>query len=184
MDDGTYLVTSGRELITTMRSDLVKTIEYGRVPAIVNPERQPRVGCTYDSVTVNSGRIGVIERCPEDSADRLTVYKASAKDNDRPEVVTSILLGSEDAQVVAVSDRHVAVALPEPSRIEVYGDDGAQVVSVPVDFPSRDLRDHKPAVPDTVTAVGAYYWFSGSQTIAPGSGLPSSVGTSSEMEGL
>ncbi|MGX7825132.1 Rv3212 family protein [Actinokineospora sp. 24-640] len=165
IDDGTYLTASGTELITTLRSDLVETMEYGQVPAPVVPERQPRTGCAYDSVFMNAGRIAVVERCPEDVADRLTVYKATGKDADRPEVLTSIVLGSEDGRVVAMTDRYTAVALPGPARLVVYGDDGSQVSSTPLAVPDADLRVSD-AVADTVTATGAYYWFSGSQTIA------------------
>lgn len=165
IDDGTYLTAAGKDLVTTLRSDLVETMEYGQVPAQVVPERQPRTGCSYDSVFMNAGRIGVVERCPDDLADRLTVYKATAKDADRPEVVFSIVLGSDEAQVVAMTDRFTAVAVPGPDRLVVYGEDGAQTASVELDLGPGGLRPTD-KVADTVGATGAYYWFTGTATVA------------------
>ncbi|UVS77177.1 hypothetical protein [Actinokineospora sp. UTMC 2448] len=161
--DGTYLTASGQRLITTLRSDLVETMEYGQVPAQVVPDRQPRTGCAYDSVFMNAGRIAVIERCPDDLADRLTVYKATAKDADRPEVVFSEVLDSESAQVVAMTDRLTAVALPDPARLLVFGDDGARTANVPLQVGA--LRQDGP-VAETVAGSGAYHWHTGSATVA------------------
>jgi len=44
--DGTYLISRGSERMELWRSDLVRTLEYGRVDAKVNPNKQPRTGCT------------------------------------------------------------------------------------------------------------------------------------------
>lgn len=164
--DGTYLTATGAKLLTTVRSDLVKTVEYGQVPAVVNPGRQPRVDCGYGSVAMSAGRIGVIERCPGDVGDRLTVYKATAKDSDRPEVVASVLLGSDNARVVAMNDRLTAVAMPDPGRLVIFNDDGSQAASHPIELGPDDLRaDPVGGVPMTVNATGAYYWFTGSRTV-------------------
>jgi len=82
VDDGSHVTATGKQLLTTWRDDLVQSAEYGQVPALVNAGKQPRTGCTYGTVAAASGKIGVIERCPGDPADRLTVYKA-APDKDR-----------------------------------------------------------------------------------------------------
>ncbi|HVK25530.1 MAG TPA: hypothetical protein VM677_29575 [Actinokineospora sp.] len=167
LGDGTYLTATGERLLNTVRSDLVETMEYGRVPAMVNPAKQPRTDCVYKSVTTTaSGRIGVIERCPTDAAARLTVYKATAKDSDAPEVATSVVVGSESAQIVAMNDKLTAVAMPDPNRLVVYQEDGSQVASHDIDLGPSDLRADPPgrATP-VMTATGAFYWFSGSNTI-------------------
>src|SRR5205807_2207446 len=52
--DGSYVTAYGPTLLNTWRDDLVETVEYGKVPALVNPDKQPRVGCTYGSVTASS----------------------------------------------------------------------------------------------------------------------------------
>ncbi|MGW5054201.1 Rv3212 family protein [Actinokineospora sp. NPDC004072] len=161
--DGTYLTAAGQRLITSLRSDLVETMEYGQVPAQVVPDRQPRTGCTYDSVFMNAGRIGVVERCPDDLGRRLTVYKATGKDADRPEVVFSEVLDGDSANVVAMTERLTAVAVPGPPRLLIYGDDGLRTAEVPL--PAGELRQDGP-VAETVPGVGSLYWFTGSATVA------------------
>ncbi|MGQ0838266.1 Rv3212 family protein [Actinokineospora sp.] len=164
--DGTYVTATGARLLTTVRSDLVETVEYGVVPAIVNPQRQPRTDCVYGSVAMTPGKVGVIERCAEDQADRLTVYKASGKDADKPEVVTSVVLGSESARIVAMNDKLTAVAIPDPGRIVVYSEDGSQTMNYEVDLGLGDLRtDPEGRTPLTTAATGAFYWFTGSRTV-------------------
>ena len=179
--DGSYATTTGDELITTWRSDLVLTMEYGQVPAIQNPEKQPRTGCTYGTIAVVTGKIAVIEHCPSDPGARLTVYKATGQENasDEPQVVTSTVVG-EGAKVVAMSEQCrlnqevpdevqqcTAVALPNPNRLVVLNEKGEQVSSYPLSIGVNDLReepkDHTVAVN---RATGAVYWFTGSKTIA------------------
>jgi hypothetical protein len=178
--DGSYVTTTGSRLLTTWRSDLVQTMEYGQVPAITNPERQPRTGCTYGTIAVVTGRIGVIEHCPSDPGARLTVYKATGEeDSDKPDVVSSVVLG-EGAQIVAMNEQCrlnpanptelqqcTAVALPNPNRLVVLDEKGAQISSYPLSIGANDLRtepkDHTVAVN---RAANVIYWFTGSKTIA------------------
>lgn len=181
LSDGSYVTATGSRLLTTWRSDLVQTMEYGTLPAIVNPNKQPRTGCTYGTVSVVTGKIAVIERCPTDPSDRLTVYKATGEENksDEPVVVASVVVG-KGAQVVAMSEQCrlnpantdevqqcTAVALPDPNRLVVYNEKGEQVTSYPLSIGVNDLAeepsDHTVAVN---RATGAVYWFTGSKTIA------------------
>jgi hypothetical protein len=180
LSDGTYVTTTGSQLLTTWRSDLVQTMQYGKVPAIVNPDKQPRTGCRYGTISVVTGKIAVIERCPTDPGDRLTVYKATGDDDaEKPVVVASVVVGQK-AQVVAMSEQcrldatHpeeveqcTAVALPNPNRLVVYDEKGEQVRSYPLELAPDDLRtepsDH---VVPVNRATGAVYWFTGSRTIA------------------
>jgi hypothetical protein len=155
-------------------------MEYGRVPALVNPDKQPRVGCTYGTVSVASAKIAVIEHCPTDPGDRLTVYRATGEDDaEKPVVVASVVVG-RNARVVAMSDQCrldaakpdevqqcTAIALPNPNRLVVLNEKGAQVQTYPLDIGARDLatepEDHTVAVNQ---ATGAVYWFTGTKTIA------------------
>jgi hypothetical protein len=182
LSDGTYVTTTGERLLTTVRSDLVRTVEYGELPAIVNPDKQPRTGCTYGTMAVEAGRIAVIERCPDDPSERLTVYNATHDDNDddKPVVVSSVVVG-EGAQVVGMSEHCrvardgeetavelcTAVVLPNPARLVVYDQTGTQIAQHEVDLGAGDLRtepaDHTVA---TNRTTGAIYWFTGSRTIA------------------
>ena len=55
-EDGTYVTSRGDTRLEVWRSDLVRTLEYGRVDAPVNPDGQPRSGCTLLSSASNSSR--------------------------------------------------------------------------------------------------------------------------------
>ena len=182
LSDGSYITTTGSRLLTTWRSDLVQTMEYGKVPAVVNPDKQPRTRCEYRTVSVVTGKIAVIERCPTDPSERLTVYKATGPENDaeKPEVVSSVVVG-DGAQVIAMSEQCrlapanpnevqqcTAVALPNPNRLAIYNEKGALVTTYQLpQLGAGDLRtepkDHTVAVN---RATGAVYWFTGSVAIA------------------
>jgi hypothetical protein len=180
LSDGTYVTTTGDNLLTTLRSDLVQTMEYGRVGAIQNPDKQPRNGCEHGTVAVVTGKIAVVERCPTDPGDRVTVYKATGEDNsEKPVVVASSVVG-KDAEVVAMSDQCrldearpddvqqcTAVALPNPSRLILLDEKGGQVRSYPLELAAGDLRgDPGDHVVSVNRVTGAVYWYTGSRTIA------------------
>lgn len=180
LSDGTYVTTTGESLLTTWRSDLVQTMEYGRIGAVQNPDKQPRNGCEYGTVSVVTGKIAVIERCPTDPSDRLTVYKATGEDDsEKPVVVASVVVG-RGAKVVAMSEQCrldaeqpddvqqcTAVALPDPDRLVLLNEKGEQVRSYPLELAPDDLRGDPAGHTMSVNRVtGAVYWYTGSRTIA------------------
>jgi hypothetical protein len=178
--DGTYVTTTGDRLLTTWRSDLVQTMEYGKVPALVNPDKQPRTGCEYHTVTVVQSRIAVVEDCPDDAGDRLTVYRATGNnDSEKPEVVASVAIPN-GSRVVAMTDQCrlnpddeedvqqcTAVAMPDPARLLVLDEKGEEVDTYPLSLGRGDLAaeplDHVVAATHTPVAV---YWYTGTRTIA------------------
>lgn len=155
-DGAQHLTTTGKRYLEGWRSDLVKTQEYGQVRAMVQPGKQPRTGCAYGSVAVTHNRVGVIERCPDDPGDRLTVFKPNPKDWDKPEVFTSTVLNGDRARVVALGPERVAVVLPDPARLLVYDANGAQQFEQPLNLPASDLQgDPEGGVVPTTTALSA-----------------------------
>lgn len=165
--DGSYVTATGPTLLNTWRDDLVETAEYGQVPAMVNPGRQPRTGCSYGTVAAASSRVGVIERCPGDPGDRLTVFRAVPKDFDQPQVSYSDILPGYSAELVAMSGDYTAVALPDQHLLVLYGAEGNQVAAYPLDLPATDLaRDPAGGVPATSTGSSTVYWFTGSEVLA------------------
>ncbi|MCU1641655.1 MAG: hypothetical protein JWN03_1930 [Nocardia sp.] len=115
--DGTYTLAQGSDRLEMWRSDLVRTLEYGKVDAPVNPRTQPRSGCTLVSASSAPSRLAVLERCPNDGADRLTVLNPAPKDSTVPEEYNTHVLtepgGAVDgARVLAVSDSRIALYLP------------------------------------------------------------------------
>jgi hypothetical protein len=166
--DGTYVTTTGSTLLNTWRSDLVQTVEYGKVPDFVNPKAQPRTGCTYGSVAAANGVIGVIERCDRESGDRLTLYKATPKDADHPLPTFSTIIGDRGSRLIAFNDKYGVVVAPNPARLVVFNAvNGAQVTSYPLTLGAKDLQGDPPGlVVPTSTGTNSVFWFTGSQTIA------------------
>jgi hypothetical protein len=165
--DGSHVTATGKTLLTTWRDDLVQSAEYGQVPALVNAGKQPRTGCTYGSVAAASGKVGVIERCPGDPADRLTVYKSAPEKDDEPQVSFSSVLAGKRARVIAMSGDVTAVVLPDQKLLVTYNGDGTQRAAYPLDVPPADLAQDPPSgVEATTQTAQNTYWFSGSKVVA------------------
>ncbi|MEV6441763.1 hypothetical protein [Amycolatopsis sp. NPDC051716] len=167
IDDGSHVTATGKTLLTTWRDDLVQSAEYGQVPALVNAGKQPRTGCTYGTVAAASGKIGVIERCPGDPNDRLTVYKAAPEKDDEPQVSFSSVLAGKRARVIAMSGDLTAVVLPDQKLLVTFNGDGTQRAAYPLDLPAADLAADPPSGVEATTQTAAnMYWFSGSKVVA------------------
>ncbi|MTE12715.1 Rv3212 family protein [Nocardia aurantiaca] len=115
--DGTYVLALGDDRLEMWRSDLVRTLEYGYVDAPVNPHTQPRSDCRLLSAGSAPSRVAVLERCPKDNADRLSILNPAPKDGTAPEEYSSHVLNEpggavDGARVVAVSDTRIALYLP------------------------------------------------------------------------
>ncbi|MFF3222853.1 PQQ-binding-like beta-propeller repeat protein [Nocardia suismassiliense] len=172
--DGTYVLAQGPERLEMWRSDLVRTIEYGFVDAPVNVKTQPRKGCTLLSAGSSPSRLGVLERCPEDAANRLTMLNPAPKDNTVPEESGSHVLSgpgadSPDARVLAVSDNRIVLYLPgtpaaagteaAAPRLAVYDASGNPIVVHQLSAPLSDKT--------ATTRIGsAYLVFTGNSVIA------------------
>lgn len=168
LDGGSLLALVGPDYLEVVRSDLVKTLEYGAVPAPEQPGRQPRNGCGFRSVAMVPERLGVVERCQGEATDRLTVV-----DPDRPDGAGrvaeefSVPLPAGGATVVAVAAERSAVALADPPRLQVFDGAGEQVGVFPLDVAGGDLEP--PAPPGIAAVTGddeRLYWWTGSRTIA------------------
>lgn len=162
-----HVTATGSRYLEVWRTDLVRTVQYGAVPTPVKPGAQPRSGCSYGSFGALSGRVAVVERCPADSTDRLTVLRADPDEPDQPEVEFSTLLGGRSARVVALTHDRIAVALPEPARLVVLDAAGNPIAEHPLDLPAADLRGDPPGgVARVSIATAPSFWFTGSATIA------------------
>ncbi|MBV9160497.1 MAG: hypothetical protein JO309_03360 [Pseudonocardiales bacterium] len=192
---GDQVAASGSRYLEVWRSDLVRTLAYGRVPTPAQPATQPRPDCLHGSMALGSGKLGngklaVVEQCPGERV-RLTLQQSDPRNPDQPEVIFSILLPGQQARVVAVSGERVAVALPDPARLVVLDEQGKAVAEHPLAIPDADLRGNPPGgvveVTETMTEV---YWFTGSATVALDLGdlrpqwtRPGSLGAGSEIAG-
>ncbi|WP_237710505.1 hypothetical protein [Saccharopolyspora spinosa] len=170
--DGTYVTATGQRSFESWRSDLVRTQQFGMPPAVKNPGNNlTRPECTYSSIGVGDERIGAVESCPGEQG-RITVLKTHPEDDEKPEEVFSVILGSTSAGIVAVNDKHVAVVLRDRSQVVVYNNNGSLVTTFPVRAGTPDLRAN---VQVESTAKGRrIYWHTGVDTIAldPGTLTP------------
>lgn len=190
---GSQIAASGRRYLEVWRSDLVRTLAYGRLPTPAQPATQPRPDCLHGSMAVGSGggaggRLAVVEHCPGEPA-RLTVQRSDPKEPEQPEVIFSVLLPGQQARVVALRGDRVAAALPDPARLVVLDGQGKTVAEYPLAVPDADLRGDPPdGVVDVSDSPTEVYWFTGSATVAldtsdlrPRWTYPGSLGPGSEV---
>ena len=168
---GNQVAATGSRYLEVWRSDLVRTLAYGRLPTPVQPATQPRPDCVHDSMALSNAKLGggklaVVEQCPGERV-RLTVQRSDPKEPDHPEVTFSTLLSGQQAQVIALSGERVAVALPDPARLAVLDGQGKEVAEYPLAVPDADLRGNPPGgLADVTETATEIYWFTGSATVA------------------
>lgn len=171
--DGTYVTQLGATRLEVWRSDLVRTLEYGRVDAPVNPGAQPREGCELLSSATASTRLAVLERCPGEEGLRLTSMNPAPEDNTEPDVFGSTVLADvpadvETARVLAVVGDRIALYLPptatEVARIALFDGSAnfrtAEAFPADVSTPSMDTR-----ASDLTRTGTVLTWWTGSATV-------------------
>ncbi|MGW5643359.1 Rv3212 family protein [Saccharopolyspora sp. NPDC003752] len=164
LGDGTYVTATGQRSFESWRSDLVRTQQFGMPPAVKNPDNNmKRPDCTYSSIGVGGERVGAVEVCPREQG-RITVLKAHPEDDEKPEEIFSVVLGSESAGVIAVNDKHVAVVLRDRSEVVVYNNDGAVENTFPVRVGTPDLRANVQV--ESTSKGRRIYWHTGTDTVA------------------
>ncbi|MEC3952315.1 hypothetical protein VMT65_04625 [Nocardia sp. CDC153] len=145
--DGTYVLALGDDRLEMWRSDLVRTLEFGYVDAPVNPHTQPRADCKLLSASSAPSRVAVLERCPKDPADRLSILNPAPKDGTVPEEYSSHVLNEpggavDGARVIAVSDSRIALYLPgtqtTPPVLTVYDVQGNLLATHQLSAPLAD----------------------------------------------
>jgi outer membrane protein assembly factor BamB len=188
LQGGSLVTATGATYLEVFRSDLVRTVEYGDVPTPRQVGRQPRPRCASTGFAPTAGRLAVLQRCPEEPTDRLTVLVPDGTEADKPQEEFSVPLSVSGATLVAASEDRVAVALPDPPRLELLDRAGVRVGLVGLDVPAGDLA-RPPA--DGVASVSGdgdlVRWWTGSRTVAldgldltPVWTLPDSLGPGTE----
>ena len=167
LEGGSLVTATGPTYLEVFRSDLVKTVEYGDVPTPRQVGRQPRTRCESTGFAATAGRVAVLQRCPDERSERLTVLVPDGAEADKPQEEFSVLLPSNGATLVAASEDRVAVALPDPPRLELLDRSGVQVGVIGLDVPDDDLA--RPPADGVATVSGdddLVRWWTGSRTVA------------------
>ena len=100
------------ERLEIWRDDLVRTIEYGAVPAPQEADMQPRTDCVLVTADLTDDRFAVSERCAGDDSARLTLSETVPEDNRKPEEIASAPTGADGLWIIDVRDEGV-LALAE-----------------------------------------------------------------------
>ncbi|MEQ3551519.1 hypothetical protein WIS52_13680 [Pseudonocardia nematodicida] len=159
------VLATGEDYVETFRSDLVRTAEYGTVRAAEEPGDQPRAGCTFRSFASAGDRAGVLEQCPGETGERLSVIRPSESDGNRPEFDFSERLGTDDARLIALAEDRAAVLLPGEPRLLLLDRAGKRVGEFPVDV-GRTVNVPADGVARTSTDDTSRYWWTGGATVA------------------
>jgi hypothetical protein len=166
IDNGNLVAGTGAQTIEVMRSDLVRTLEYGYLDAPVNAGSQPRPQCTHASTVLGQDRLAVVERCPQEPTDRLTVLDPDDTKDGKPIERWSKPLAATGAGLVAISGTRIAVVLPNPARLVLFDEQGNEVGSFPVPVPDGALVANPPAgVPTTSSDTRQVSWWTGTSTV-------------------
>src|SRR5690606_11475469 len=105
----------------------------------------------------------MVERCPRELG-RVTVVKTKPEDDEKPEEVFSVGLGSAAASVVAVTRQHVAVVERDSSTLVVFDSGGREVGRYPVRVGEPGFRANVQV--EATTVADRVYWHTGADTVA------------------
>ncbi|MEO6879777.1 MAG: hypothetical protein ABI181_02360 [Mycobacteriaceae bacterium] len=154
--DGTYLVSTGRTRLDVWRSDLVRTVQLGRVRTPVSPGVQPRAGCVLHAALSVPSRLSVLATCPKEKVDRLILLDPAPSDAAKPQEQGSVLLPSKGARLLAVGSAAEAVLVPEAPggpEVVVYDGTGRLVTRYLVPVPEKQVAAlAATALPEPVSA--------------------------------
>ncbi|MBD8506639.1 PQQ-binding-like beta-propeller repeat protein [Hoyosella sp. G463] len=123
--DGSRFVSFGPTRLEAWRSDLVRTLEFGRVSAPIEPGSQPRQDCEIRDATITRSRIPMIVKCPDDVGERLVMLASDPETFRQPEEFGDSLLTRTDAtlgEVPGVDGARIVSASPQTTVIVVPGD--------------------------------------------------------------
>lgn len=176
--DGSHVTATGRDYLETWRDDLVSTLEYGALPTPVQSTPQARANCPHVSVAAGADSVAVLERCPAEPSDRLSVLSATPAEYDKPEDRYSVLSGVTGGRLVATGESRTALAAPD-GTLRVYDTAGTPVATVPLGGAAGRLPDDAAADPAGQTtgvrlAGPVLPWWTGTATLGldPGTLLP------------
>lgn len=116
------------ERVELWRADMVRTVEYGEVPAKQEPDLQPHEDCTLSSAATRTELLALTETCPDDPETTWLRFQPSTpKEARKPEVESSVEL-EEGSRIVAISQEAAAIYVPSnPPQLRGYHRDGREL---------------------------------------------------------
>lgn len=148
--------TVGTGRLELWRSDLVRTVEYGMVEGVQEPDLQPHPGCRPTSALTRSELLAVTEVCGDGTWLRL--QEATPEQARAPELLSSVRLTSDNAHLVAVGQSGAAVR--DGATLISYSGDGTELHRHPVDLPAGN-GEELPYAPVTADLPHHMSWFDG-----------------------
>ncbi|MDO5030770.1 MAG: hypothetical protein Q4E11_09375 [Corynebacterium sp.] len=120
-----YAGVYNSDFLELWRTDLVRVVEYGKIPATPEPDLQPHADCSIVSAQTRVELLAVINNC--NGRARLVMQDANPKESRKPEVKSDIDLGpmTSDMQLVAIGQKSAAVL--SDNRVRVFREDGTQL---------------------------------------------------------
>ncbi|WP_007469210.1 PQQ-binding-like beta-propeller repeat protein [Segniliparus rugosus] len=185
------ILAVGPRRVELWHEDLLRSVEYGYVATPFEPKQQPHPGCALRSAGIGEETFAVLERCPRDTALRLSFLKITPKKDTKPEQTYSAVIpqlgSSKDVRLLAVRGSRADLYVPasDSDGAKILEVDGRGVVeksfdlSLPVTNP--DTRPWR-TTPDLIT------WWTGAGVVgisplhlSPLFQIPDLVGPVTEM---
>ena len=115
-----------QERVELWRSDLVRTVEYGDVPAKAEPAQQPHEECEISSALTRQELLAVVEACPgeDNTYEYVRLQKTTPEESRKPEISSDIALPGTGNEIVAIGESAVAIYSPERASILTYNTKG------------------------------------------------------------
>lgn len=156
----------GADRVELWRSDMVRTVEYGRVEAKQEPDLQPNEDCTITSALTRTDALAVTEVCPDDpSVSWLRFQETTPEDARAPEITHEQRLADPGARLVAVGQDGAAVYLPDAengsARLLSVAGDGSEHGSRAVAQAPTLTDPPTPFMPATADLPHHMSWFDG-----------------------
>jgi hypothetical protein len=144
---GPYAGWLGPSLVELWRDDLVRTIQYGDLPAPPKPYAT-HTGCTFTDIALADTQFATVEHCPEQGENARVVINWATPDSapDKPDdqdVFKHAARADFDteapaARIVGITADRVAVLVSAPQpAVVVYDPTGTETTRSPVDIPAE-----------------------------------------------
>lgn len=111
-----------QDRVELWRSDMVRTVEYGKVESPQEADMQPNPGCTISSALTRTELLAVVDVCEDGTY--LRFQKVTPEDSRKPEIIKDIKV-PDGAQVVSIGQEAAAIYVEDPDpQIHSYNQDG------------------------------------------------------------